>query len=185
MIYTFKLVSAESDGFMREIRIDADSTFSDLRDAVNAAAGYEPEPMCSFFICDSNWEKETEITYQDMGFSDDPLLMDRCQLADYIDGEGQRLLFVFDYLTDRAFFMKMSHIETGADLAKAECVRSVGDAPVQFIDQERFIDETLAANAGPAKGAPAAQTDEFDADGYGDDSYDDEDIVGLSDDIEI
>lgn len=29
--------------------------------------------------------------------------MDECPLSDFIEDEGQRLIFVFDYMTDRAF----------------------------------------------------------------------------------
>ena len=52
MIFTFRLVSDESDDFMREIQIDADAKFIDLHDAVLDAAGYNRGQMSSFFICE-------------------------------------------------------------------------------------------------------------------------------------
>lgn len=47
--------------------------------------------MCSFFLCDDSWEKEKEITLEDMGTDsdEDTYLMDECILSDYLDDEGQ------------------------------------------------------------------------------------------------
>ena len=61
------------------------------------------------FLCDENWEKETEVTLEDMGADSDNevYLMDETPLIDLIEDEGQRMIFVFDYLTDRCFFVEL------------------------------------------------------------------------------
>lgn len=109
MIFNFRLVSDEVDNFKREIEIDADDTFLDLRNAICDAVQYDRSEMCSFFLCDDSWEKEKEITLEDMGTDsdEDTYLMDECILSDYLDDEGQKLMFVFDYMTDRAFFLQL------------------------------------------------------------------------------
>lgn len=181
MIYNFKLVSPEADDFKRVIRIDADSTFLDLRDAICDAVGYDHEQMSSFFLCDRNWEKEREITLEDMGndFGGEPLLMDECELADYVEDEGQRLLFVFDYMTDRSFFLQLGQIEAGKSLAKAVCSSSVGMPPPQFVDMDEFIDAAVT----PAK---TNESSEFYDDEFGSsDGYDDDELEGLNDDFEL
>lgn len=60
MIFNFRLVSDEVDNFRREINIDADATFLDLRNAICDSVGYDKNQMCSFFLCDNNWEKGKE-----------------------------------------------------------------------------------------------------------------------------
>lgn len=104
MIFNFRLVSDEVDNFRREINIDADATFLDLRNAICDSVGYDKNQMCSFFLCDNNWEKGKEITLEDMGSDSDEdiYLMDETVLSDFVD-DGQRLIFVFDYMTDRWF----------------------------------------------------------------------------------
>ncbi len=62
MIYNFRVVSDEVDNFRRDIQIDADASFLDLRNAIYDSVGYDKNQMCSFFICDSRLEKESEIT---------------------------------------------------------------------------------------------------------------------------
>ena len=71
MIYKFLLVSDEVDNFKREICIDSDAKFIDLHDAILDSVGYTKDQMTSFFICDDDWEKKTEVTLMDMGAGSD------------------------------------------------------------------------------------------------------------------
>ncbi|MDE6526130.1 MAG: hypothetical protein K2L75_02650 [Muribaculaceae bacterium] len=107
MIFNFRIVSDEVDNFKREIQIDATATFLDLKKAICACVGYDATQMSSFFLCDRNWEKEKEITFEDMGADDDQdvWLMDESVLADFIEDDGQKLLYVFDYITERMLFI--------------------------------------------------------------------------------
>ena len=118
MVYKFRLLSDEVNNFKREITIDASATFQDLKNAICDSTGYDKNQLCSFFICDDNWEKEKEITLEDMGAdsSEDFWLMEDTVLEDMIEDEGQKLLFVFDYLTERAFFMEMAEYVPGRNL---------------------------------------------------------------------
>lgn len=173
MVYKFRLVSDEVDKFRREIDIDADDTFLSLRNAICNSVGYDRSQMNSFFICEDGWEKGKEITLEDMGSdnSDDVYLMDESVLSDFIEDEGQRLIFVFDYLTDRAFFMELKRTEPGKSLTEPFCSLSMGTPPPQFVDLNEF-------EAGiDAKAASAIQDDDIsddfmDAESYNEDELD-------------
>ena len=67
MIFNFRIVSDEVDNFKREIKIDADATFLDLKNAICESVDYDKNQMSSFFICDDSWEKEKENKMEDMG----------------------------------------------------------------------------------------------------------------------
>ncbi len=172
MIFNFRLVSDEVDNFKREIEIDADDTFLDLRNAICDAVHYDRSEMCSFFLCDDSWEKEKEITLEDMGTDsdEDTYLMDECILSDYIDDEGQKLMFVFDYLTDRAFFLQLKKITTGKSLKDPVCTLSMGKAPDQHIDMKRFEADIDAKAAKQASIEDFGE--DFDEEGYNDDEFD-------------
>ena len=71
MVYKFLIISDEVDDFKRVIRIDSDATFKELNDAILDSVGYNHDQMTSFFICESDWEKLTEITLFDMGKESD------------------------------------------------------------------------------------------------------------------
>ena len=173
MIFNFRLVSDEVDNFKREIEIDADDTFLDLRNAICDAVQYDRSEMCSFFLCDDSWEKEKEITLEDMGTDsdEDTYLMDECILSDYLDDEGQKLMFVFDYMTDRAFFLQLKKIITGKSLKDPVCTLSMGKAPDQHIDMKRFEAEIDAKAAKQASLEDFGE--DFDEDGYNEDELTD------------
>lgn len=164
MVYKFRLVSDEVDNFRREIDIDADATFLTLRNAICDSVGYDKNQMNSFFLCEDGWEKDKEITLEDMGSdsSEDVYLMDECILSDYIEDEGQRMIFVFDYMTDRAFFIELKRSEPGKTLQDPICSLSMGQAPPQMVDLDEFEAKI------DLKAASAA---DLDADFYGSDEY--------------
>lgn len=173
MIFNFRVVSDEVDNFKREIKIDADDTFLSLKNAICDSVGYDKNQMCSFFLCDQNWEKEKEITMEDMGTDSDQdvWLMDDTVLSDHIDDEGQRLIFTFDYMTDRSFFIEMKEMITGKNLKDPLCTLSIGQAPAQMMDIEEF--ETKI----DAKAAAAAASDvDLDEDFYGSNEFNEDEF---------
>lgn len=123
MVFRFLILSDEVDDFKREIKIDAEATFLDLHDAILESVGYTKDQMCSFFICDDDWSKNTEITLVEMDTTSevDNYIMAETRLEELLEDEHQKLMFVFDYMTERAFFMELREIEPGKDLDKAIC----------------------------------------------------------------
>lgn len=51
MIFRIKYVCEEVDDFLRELKIDSDSTFLDLNKAILDSCGYADDQMTSFYIC--------------------------------------------------------------------------------------------------------------------------------------
>ena len=149
MVYRFKLVSDEADNFSREIEIDSEATFLQLRNAILDSVGYSKDELDSFFLCDEQWQKEEEITLEDMDTSSDQdvWLMETTPLYEMIEEEGQKLIFVFDYMTERCFFMEMKEAIPGRNLTEPICTLKKGKAPNQQIDIEEFektIDEKVS-----------------------------------------
>ncbi len=176
-IFNFRIVSDEVDNFKREIKIDADATFLDLKNAICDSVDYDKNQMSSFFICSGNWEKEKEVTMEDMGTdsAQDVYLMEDTVLSDMIDDEGQRIMFTFDYMTDRSFFMEMKELIPGKNLKDPVCSLSLGKAPSQNVDLAEFEAQT------DAKAKAAAVNEDMDEEFYGSDSYNDDefDIAGF------
>ena len=147
MVYRFTIISDEVENFRREIQIDSDATFLDFHHAILKSTGYSNDQMTSFFICDSNWEKETEITLEDMGTSSDmdSWIMEDTPLSELLEDEKQHLLYIFDPLADRAFFIELSEIITGKSLHEAVCTKSVGEAPQHVLDFDQLMATQVAA----------------------------------------
>ena len=172
MIYKFRLISDESSNFKLEIKIDADDTFLQLRNAILDAVGFSKDQMDSFIICDEDWQKEKEVTLEDMGSDSDEdiWLMADTRLSDLIEDEGQRLMFVFDYLTNRSFFMEMKELIPSQSLSAPVCSLKTGIPPKQVSDIDSF--EEKSTN----KGSSATNSDDMDADFYGSEGFNEDEF---------
>lgn len=161
MLFRFLILSDEVDDFKCEIVIDSEATFLDLQNAILDSVGYTKDQMTSFFICDDDWSKKTEITLVEMDTSSevDSYVMDETPLEELLEDEEQKVLFVFDYFTERSFFMELREMITGKSLKDPFVKRMEGDAPAQFISFEE-LDVKIPAT-GP-----------IDEDFYGDSDYD-------------
>jgi len=179
MIYKFVILSDEIDDFRRDITIDSDATFFELHEAILESVGFTKDQMTSFFVCDEDWNKEKEITLMEMDTSsdEDNYVMDSTVLSDLIEEERQKLLYVYEYLTERSFFMELREIITGKSQAKAKCVLSKGNPPVQATEFES-LDERL--NIRMAATNHHLEEDLYDEDDFGLDGYDEEDFDNLS-----
>ena len=153
MVYRFKLVSDEVTNFSREIEIDSENTFLQLRNAILESVNYTKDELDSFFLCNDDWEREDEITLEDMGNSasdQDLWLMESTPLSELIEDEGQKLTFVFDYLTERSFFMELKEMIPSRSLVEPVCTFKLGKAPKQTVDMDEFdrnIDAKLQQTA--------------------------------------
>lgn len=169
MIFRFLLLSDEVEDFKREIQIDGDASFLDLHKAIIKSVEYKDGEMTSFFICSDNWEKEQEITLIEMDTSseEDSYTMESSILSDFLEDERQKLMYVFDYLTERAFFMELREIITGKNLDKPKCTKSEGIAPPQFIEFETIDTTSAAIDTGENfYGSDGYDIDELDAEGF-------------------
>ena len=140
MVFKFLVISDEVDNFIREIDIDSEATFLDLQNAVLDSVGYSKDQITSFFTCDEDWNKQIEITLVEMdaGSDVDIYLMEETPLEALLEDEKQKLVFVFDYMTDRCFFMELRAIIPGESLKEARCVRAKESAPPQQLPIEVF-----------------------------------------------
>ncbi len=172
MLYKFRIVSDEVENFKLEILIDSDDTFMRLRNAILEAVNYDRNQLDSFYICDDDWSKRVEVTQMEMDddSDDDVWLMEDTQLSELIEDEGQKLTFMFDYVTGRQFYMEMKEIITGKILHDPLCQRKEGRPPVQLMDIDVFDSKMDVASA---------TIGDIDEDFYGDQGYDEEELSSL------
>ena len=170
MIYKFVIVSDEADNFKLQIAIDSTATFMQLRNIILESAGYSKDQMDSFYICDDEWTKQREVTCMDMGTDSDEdiWIMDDTQLDELLEDEGQRMKFVFDYMTERYFFMKLKEVVLGKSLRDPLCQRKEGKAPKEAIDLDSIapvIPKIVEPNI-----------EELDAEFYGDEEFNEDEL---------
>lgn len=176
MLYRIKFICDEVDGFLREIKIDSDKTFLDLNKVVLQSCGYPDDQMTSFYVCDDQWERQQQITREDVADNtsedEDLYVMADTKLGEFIEDEGQKFQFVFDPFNDRVFYLNVKELIPGEHLDEAVVTRSQGEAPKQVEDMDLGIGSISTGSifseeeSGEFYGDNDFESDEFDADGF-------------------
>ena len=142
MVFHFLILSGEDEDFVREILIDAKSTFLDFHKAIQESVGYDQGQLASFFVSNDDWEKGQEISIMQMDETADSLLMDEQKLTAYIDEAKDRLIYTFDFFGNRGFFVEVLSV-ADRDVKEPALVRAEGDAPDQILMDDFAMDDNM------------------------------------------
>jgi hypothetical protein len=176
-IFTLTAYSKESEDFEMQISAHQDLLFSDLHQGIQQALEYDPLQMASFFTCNEDWQKLDEIALIDMGEGNSSKLMDNCKLSDVLSEEGDKLLYLFDFFSERSFFMSITAINESKENTFTIDVN--GGIPAQINIDSEGIDDLMSEFA---EASPSSSNEfEDDEDVYGDDSISFENIDDLED----
>lgn len=135
MIFLFRIISDENPEFLRDLVAADSDTFLEFHNVLQKELGYDPSQLASFFITNHQWEKELEITLMDMMQEPgvETFTMDQVSLGEHIQELNQRMLYIFDFFSERAFFIEM--IEKTDETSSHETpfiAHSKGDPPPQL-----------------------------------------------------
>ena len=140
-IFIFRALSQEEDDFVFELQIRANQTFYDLHKSFQKELKYDESQMASFYLTNSEWEKEEEINLFDM-FDDNHngnglLKMEDTILEDKLTHEKSKILYVHDFFYERALFIELNKInEQEINTYSPECMRLEGKIPTQVLMPE-------------------------------------------------
>ncbi len=142
MIYQFKIVSQESLHFQLEVALDAKHSFFDFHTIIQKSVGFESHQLASFFVSDKRRKKLVEISMLDLGINGAAFfVMQKTKLSDLLNSQGQQLIYTYDFLNDRSFFIELTGIVMERNLIEPFVTLKQGDAPVQVLGEEILIDE--------------------------------------------
>ncbi|MBS4013360.1 MAG: hypothetical protein KGZ97_06325 [Bacteroidetes bacterium] len=168
--YRFLIRFEELSDFSREIDVLADQTFEDFYNALATNLKLEDSKYVVFYICDHNFRKKTEIPREEAFASpkkkvnnDDDntstdnakiILMKNAYLNEYIDDPHQRLIIVYDKISQWTFYIEMTKILQAQDKVKYPAIiKSEGETPRELVpikiiapviednDDSVFVDE--------------------------------------------
>ena len=138
-IIRFRVLSDEDDNFLRDYQIPGDITLRRMHDFVCSDLGYDSSELSSFFLSDEKWSKLYEFTSVDMGItpeddaSSPPIPMESVTVGRLVTSPGDRLLYVFDHIEDRALFFEAVEITPPQkELSYPRLQLANGQAPDQY-----------------------------------------------------
>ena len=137
MIYHFQISSQESRNFSLEVKLDGNHSFFDFHSIIQKSLGYESHQLASFFISDKKWMKLKEISMLDLGINGAAFyIMQKTNLDELITNLDQKLIYTFDFLNDRSFFIELTGIIMEQNLNEPFVTLKRGETPVQVLGEE-------------------------------------------------
>lgn len=117
-IYKFRMLSEENEDFLRDFEIQATQTFEDLHGLITECVSLKGNELASFYICDQKWNKQLEITLLDMKDMEEEqeareeednetYVMTHSLIRDFINEPHQRLLYEYDFLDPKVFYLEL------------------------------------------------------------------------------
>ena len=168
MVFRFRMVSDESDVFLRDYEVMYDMPLSDFCRFICNDLNYDPKSVYSFFTADSHWRKIQEFTSEDMGheieYENAPIPMDKVLLGQLIHNNHDRLIYTFDMFADRSYFLELIGVQEANEQFEYPRVMFAHGEPSDQFDPEMNAEELSIFDEA------MGEFNEFD----GDDSYDDE-----------
>ncbi len=109
MILRLRMLSDENDNFVRDFEVPHQMNLLELHNFIIKSIGYD-DCMASFYTADEQWNRLQEYALMDMGeetFEGAPVAMEKVTLAELVVLEFNRLIYQFDMLMDRAFYLEV------------------------------------------------------------------------------
>ena len=88
--------------------MNEDDTFFSFNRAIQDSVGFNTQEIASFYLSNDDWDGlRAQITLAELSIGDDDDIfpMETTKLSEFITEEGENLIYVFDFLSDRAFYI--------------------------------------------------------------------------------
>lgn len=161
------MLSDENDNFVRDFEVSHEMNLLELHNFIIASIGYD-DCMASFYSADDQWQPLQEFSLMDLGeeqFEGAPMAMEKITLAELVVSECNRLIYQFDMIADRAFYLEVvSATQPNPELEYPRVSFENARVP------DQYDPDAVPADDGSIFDEIMDEFGEFD----GDDSYDDE-----------
>uniref|UniRef100_UPI0040568932 IS1096 element passenger TnpR family protein n=1 Tax=Alistipes sp. TaxID=1872444 RepID=UPI0040568932 len=165
IVFKYRMLSDESDNFVRDFEVYPDMTLAEFHRFLLRALGYD-DCMASIFKSDAEWRPVEEFSEIDMGedMPGVPRCMENVSLMEVNNNFHDRLIYTFDMLNNRSFYLELIDMQRPAeDLEYPRVAFEHAAVPDQY-------DPDATEESGSIFEEMMSDYNEFD----GDDGYDDE-----------
>lgn len=131
MIYKIRVILDAQEDIFRDLEVEAHANLDELHTAITQAFGFLGEEMASFYTCDEQWKQDEEIPLFDVRESGTEVrLMHDTPMAEVLNEDSPKLLYVYDFLNLWTFFVELADIVEKEDgRAYPNLLFSFGEIP--------------------------------------------------------
>ncbi len=161
MIYKIRAILDVKKDVFRDILIDSSNNLEDLHATIANSFGFNGQEMASFYRTDHDWNQGEEIPLFDMSEDGESFSMQQCILLETLVNKGEKLIYVYDFMSLWTFFIELSEIKEAVNNTNLpKVVFAFGDAP-ETAPEKEFKAEKLDDGFG-LDDDPFENMDQFD-----------------------
>ena len=124
----FRIILNVEEDVLRDIIVDASTSLLQFSKIISDQFGFDSTEISTFHISNENWEQLEEIKIYKIDDQDD--IMDKAPISNYFVLNGDKMIFVYDFLNYWTFFVELHEIdELINSKSNFECINSVGNIP--------------------------------------------------------
>jgi hypothetical protein len=138
MVYKFRVILDAEEDVIRDIAILESDTLEDLHNAIVNAFGFDGLEVASFYTCDDTWNQEDEIPMFDFGdVPGENKIMSDYQLADILDTENTKIIYVYDFINMWTFLVELAAVENTVEtgMIYPNLLFSHGEIPAEAMEK--------------------------------------------------
>jgi len=141
MPYKFRVILDVEEDVFRDIIVAENIHLEELHFTIAKSFGFKGQEMASFYRSDNSWEQGDEIPLFDMSEDGEAETMQKYLVTDTFKYEGDKLIYVYDFMSMWTFFVELSEI-TNAVIENLPVISlSFGNAPDDAPEKEFISDE--------------------------------------------
>tara|TARA_B100000941_G_scaffold290369_1_gene272173 strand:+ start:348 stop:809 length:462 start_codon:yes stop_codon:yes gene_type:complete len=124
----FRIILNVKEDVLRDIIVDASTSLLEFSKIISDQFGFDSTEISTFHLSNENWEQLEEIKIFKIDDQDE--IMDKAPISNYFVLNGDKMIFVYDFLNYWTFFVELYEIdELISSKSKFERINSVGNVP--------------------------------------------------------
>ena len=124
----FRIILNVKEDVLRDIIVDASTSLLEFSKIISDQFGFDSTEISTFHLSNENWEQLEEIKIFKIDDQDE--IMDKAPISNYFVLNGDKMIFVYDFLNYWTFFVELHEIdELINSKSNFECINSVGNIP--------------------------------------------------------
>lgn len=143
MAYKFRVILDVEEDVFRDIIVADNIHLEEFHFTIAKSFGFKGQEMASFYRTDNNWEQGDEIPLFDMSEDGEAETMKNCQLIDTFKHEGDKLIYVYDFMSMWTFFVELSDVSDSAVDNLPIIALSFGNTPDEAPEKEFTSEDIL------------------------------------------
>ena len=128
MLLKFRIISNVKEDVLRDIIIDSNIKLIQFSRVISNAFGFDSSEISTFHYSNQDWEQLEEIKI--FKIDDDDEIMDNVPISNFFISEGDKLIFIYDFLNYWTFFVELYDLDDIKTIDKDfNILNSIGEVP--------------------------------------------------------